>query len=45
MQYYREEGVIPYDLTMDGAGYAVLEFEVHFGDGVLGKDGGIGDIT
>lgn len=30
---------------MDSAGDAVLELQVHLGDGVLGEDGGIGDIT
>jgi hypothetical protein len=36
---------IPYDLSVDSAGDAVLELQVHLGDGVLGKDGGVGDIT
>jgi len=39
-----EEGV-PDDLAVDGAGDAVLELEVHLGHGVLGEDGGVGDIT
>lgn len=30
---------------MDGAGHAVLELEVHFGDSVFGEHGGVGDIT
>jgi hypothetical protein len=30
---------------VDGARDAVLELQVHLGDGVLGEDGGIGDIT
>ena len=36
---------IPDDLAVDGARDAVLELQVHLGDGVLGEDGGIGDIT
>jgi hypothetical protein len=36
---------IPHDLSVDGARDAVLELQVHLGDGVLGEDGGIGDIT
>ena len=36
---------IPNDLAVDSAGNAVLEFEVHFRDGVLGEDGRIRDIT
>jgi hypothetical protein len=34
-----------HDLSVDGARDAVLELQVHLGDGVLGEDGGIGDIT
>ena len=30
---------------MDGAGHAVLELQVHLGDGVLSEDRGIGDVT
>jgi hypothetical protein len=30
---------------MNGARDAVLQLEVHLGDGVLGEDGGIADIT
>lgn len=30
---------------MDGARDAVLQLEVHLGDGVLGEDRGIGDVT
>jgi len=30
---------------VDGARDAVLELQVHLWDGVLGEDGGIGDIT
>jgi len=33
------------DLAVDGAGHAVLKLQVHLGDGVLGEDRGIGDIT
>lgn len=36
---------VPNDLAVDSAGDAVLELQVHLGDGVLGEDGGIGDIT
>jgi hypothetical protein len=36
---------IPHDLSVDSARDAVLELQVHLGDGVLGEDGGIGDIT
>lgn len=34
-----------YDLAVDSAGDAVLELEVHFGDGIVGEDGGVGYIT
>lgn len=30
---------------MDGAADAVLEFEVHLGNGVVGEDGGVRDIA
>ena len=30
---------------MDGAADAVLQFQVHLRDGVVGEDGGVGDIT
>ena len=36
---------VPDNLAVDGAGHAVLELQVHLGDGVLGEDRGIGDIT
>ncbi len=36
---------VPYYLSVDCAGDTVLEFQVHLGDGVFGKDGCIGDIT
>lgn len=36
---------IPHNLSVDGARDAVLELQVHLGDGVLGVDGGFGDIT
>lgn len=36
---------VPDDLAVDSAGDAVLEFQVHLGNGVLGEDGGVGDIT
>lgn len=36
---------VPDDLSVDGAGDAVLELQVHLWDCVLGEDGGIGDIT
>jgi len=29
---------IPNDLAVDGAGNAVLEFEIHFWDSVFGED-------
>lgn len=35
----------PDNLSVDGAGNAVLQLQVHLGDGVLLEDGGIGDIT
>ena len=31
-----------YDLAVNGATDAVLEFEIHFRDGVIGENGGIG---
>jgi hypothetical protein len=33
------------NLAVDGAGNAVLELQVHLGNGVVGEDGGIRDIT
>ena len=30
---------------MDSAGDAVLQLQVHLGDGVVSEDGGVGDIT
>lgn len=33
------------DLAVDGAGDAVLKLEIHLGDGVVGEDGGIRNIT
>ena len=36
---------IPDDLAVDGARDAVLELEVHLGDGVLLEDGGVRDVT
>ena len=34
-----------HDLAVDGAADAVLELEVHLGDGVVGEDRGVRDIT
>lgn len=36
---------VPNDLAVDSAGNAVLQLQVHLGDGVLGEDGSLGDIT
>lgn len=36
---------VPDNLAVDSAGDAVLELQVHLGNGVLGEDGGVGDIT
>lgn len=36
---------VPDNLSVDGAGNAVLELQVHLGDGVVGEDGSIRDIT
>jgi len=36
---------IPDNLSVDGAGDAVLELQVHLWDGVLGEDGSVRDIT
>jgi len=30
---------------VNGAGDTVLQLQVHLGDGVVGKDGGVGNIT
>lgn len=30
---------------MNGTGDAVLQFEIHLGDGVFGEYGGVGDVT
>lgn len=35
----------PNDLAVDSARNAVLELEVHLGNGVLGENGGIRNIT
>lgn len=35
----------PDNLAVNSAGDAVLKLQVHFWDGVLGEDRGIGDIT
>ena len=34
-----------HDLAVDSAGHAVLELEVHLGDGVVGEDRRVRDIT
>jgi hypothetical protein len=36
---------VPDNFAVNGARDAVLQLEVHLGNGVLGEDGGIGDIT
>lgn len=36
---------VPHNLAVNGARNAVLQFEVHLRDAVLGEDGRIGDIT
>jgi hypothetical protein len=36
---------LPNNLSVNGAGNAVLKLQVHLGDGVLWEDGGLGDIT
>lgn len=36
---------VPDNLAVDGAGDAVLELQVHLGDGVVGEDGSIRNIT
>lgn len=36
---------VPNDLAVNSAGDAVLELQVHLGDGVIGEDRGVGDIT
>lgn len=38
-------GAHTHDLAVNCAGDAILEFEIHLGDGVFGEDGGVGDIT
>lgn len=35
----------PDDFAVDGAGDAVLQFEVHLGNGVFREDRGVGDVT
>jgi hypothetical protein len=37
--------VVPNDLAVDSARHAVLQLEVHLGDGVVGEDGSVRDIT
>jgi hypothetical protein len=34
-----------HDLAVDGARDAVLQLEVHFGNGVVGEDTGVGDVA
>lgn len=36
---------VPDNFAVDGARDTVLQLEVHLGDGVLGKDRGVGDVT
>jgi hypothetical protein len=36
---------VPDNLAVNSAGNAVLELQVHLGDGVVGEDRGIRDIT
>jgi hypothetical protein len=36
---------VPNDLAVDSAGDAVLQLQVHLGDGVVGENGGVRDIT
>lgn len=36
---------VPNDLAVNGTRDAVLQLEVHLGDGVLGKDRGVRDVT
>ena len=38
-------GTDTYDLAVNGARDAVLKLEVHLGNGVLGEDGSIRDVT
>lgn len=40
----REE-CLPNNFAVDGAGYAVLQLEIHLGNGVFGENGSIRDIT
>ena len=42
---WREGRLVPNNLAVDSAGDAVLQLEVHLGDGVIGEDGGVRDIT
>lgn len=39
------EGCLPDNFAVDGAGYAVLQLEIHLGNCVFGEDGSIRDIT
>lgn len=39
------EGGLPNNFAVDGAGYAVLQLEIHLGNCVFGEDGSIRDIT
>lgn len=36
---------VPNDLAVDSAGDAVLQLQVHLGDGIVGENGGVRDIT
>lgn len=35
----------PDDFAVNGAGDAILQFEIHLGHGVFGEDGGVGNVT
>lgn len=35
----------PDDFAVNGAGDAILQFEIHLGHSVFGEDGGVGNVT
>lgn len=39
------DDVVPNDLAVDSAGDTVVQLQVHLGDGVVGENGGVRDIT
>ena len=43
--FQKKEAGIPDNLAMDSAGYAILEFEIHFRNSIFGEYGRIRDVA